>query len=70
MRCPDRSGDGNDGGRGNGNITLGTFASDRTDVDRGSSPGDGEYAEVWEFVSIREFGRIIAGISVSRMTNE
>jgi hypothetical protein len=67
---PDRSGDGDDGGRGDGNPTIGTFAGDRTGVVRGNSPGDGENAEVKEFVSIREFGRIRAGIAVSRMTSE
>jgi hypothetical protein len=70
MRCPDGGRDGNDGGRGDGNPPISTFADDRTDVVRGSSPGDGEYAEVWEFVRIREFGRIRGGIAVSRLTSE
>jgi hypothetical protein len=40
------------------------------DMVRGSSPGDGENAEVSEFVSIIEFGRIGDGIAVSVMTSE
>jgi hypothetical protein len=37
---------------------------------RRSSPGDGEYVEVPEFVIVRELGRIRDGIAVSRMTSE
>jgi hypothetical protein len=70
MRCPDGGGDINDGGRCDDNQVIGTFAGDRMDMVRGSSRGDGEYAEVSEFVSIRELGRMGDGTAVSGMMSE
>jgi hypothetical protein len=70
MRCPDGGGDGNDGGGGDGNPTIDTFTGDRMDMVRGSSSGDGEYAAVSEFVSVRGLRRIRDGIAASGMTRE
>jgi hypothetical protein len=68
MRCPDGGGDRKDGGRGDDNPTIGTFAGYRMDVVRGSSPDDGEYAKCLRVVSVRELRRIRDGIAASEMT--
>jgi hypothetical protein len=59
----------NDGGEGYGNHIISTFPGRGMDVVRGSWPRDGEYAEVSEFVSVRESGRIRDGTAVSGMTS-
>jgi hypothetical protein len=69
MRSP-HGGEINDGGSGDGNQVIGTFACDGMEMVWAHSPGDGEHAEIWEFFSIRDLGRIGDGIVVSRMTME
>jgi hypothetical protein len=68
--CPDGGYDINDEAGGDGNRTIGTLGCDRMDMVRQGSPSDGEYAEVSEFVSVRELRRISDGIAASGMTGE
>jgi hypothetical protein len=60
----------NDGGEGDGNHTISTFPGSGMDVVHGGPHGDGDNAELSQFVSLSELSMMTRGINLSRMTRD